>query len=89
MLEEKATVEYRLYRGDHIFEMLNKIVKEQIQRDERFSLQDYVDISISNEGRSCICVVLAIKHLVKTKQNICHFIIMTDISRHPNEKQIM
>ena len=55
MLEEKATVEYRLYRGDHIFEMLNKIVKEQIQRDERFGLQDYVDISISNEGRSCIC----------------------------------
>ena len=34
-------------------------------------------------------VVLAIKHLVKTKQNICHFIIMTDISRHPNEKQTM
>ena len=34
-------------------------------------------------------VVLAIKHLVKTKQNICHFIIMTDISCHPNEKQTM
>ena len=88
MLEEKATVEYRLYRGDHIFEMLNKIVKEQIQRDERFNLQDYVDIWYQMKEEVAF-VVLAIKHLVKTKQNICHFIIMTDISRHPNEKQIM
>ena len=35
--------------------MLNKIVKEQIETDERFGLHDYVDISISNEAKSCIC----------------------------------
>ena len=47
--------------------MLNNIVKEQIETDERFGLHDYVDISISNEGR-----VLAVKCLVKMKQNVCH-----------------
>ena len=55
LLEEKATADFRLYRGSYIFEMLNKIVKEQTETDERFVLHDYVDISISNVGRSCIC----------------------------------
>ena len=55
LLEEKAITDFRLYRGNYIFEMLNKIMKEQIQTGKRFVLHDYVDISISNEGRSCIC----------------------------------
>ena len=55
LLEEKATADFRLYRGSYIFEMLNKIVKEQIETDERFGLHDYVDISISNEAKCCIC----------------------------------
>ena len=71
MLEEKATADFRLYRGSYIFEMLNKIVKEQIKTDERFGLHDYVDISISNEGR-----VLAVKYLVKMKQNVCHAVLI-------------
>ena len=54
-MEEKATADFRLYRGSYIFEMLNKIVKEQIETDERFGLHDYVDISIPNEAKSCIC----------------------------------
>ena len=57
LLEEKATADFRLYRGSYIFEMLNKIVKEQIETDERFGLHDYVDISISNEAKSCICSI--------------------------------
>ena len=54
-MEEKATADFRLYRGSYIFEMLNKMVKEQIETDERFGLHDYVDISMSNEAKSCIC----------------------------------
>ena len=72
LLEEKAT-DFRLYRGSYIFEMLNKIVKEQIETDERFGLHDYVASSISNEAKSCICSY-CFKTFSKneTKRNIRH-----------------